>query len=91
MSVQRNTQSLATQPSKVKHELAPMIAANVFCATPEKHYNLRNCNDFRVHFERNVYHGTARISYPGSQIWDIGSTELKQVQSFISFKKSVRN
>ena len=53
-----------------------MITDNAFCATPEKHYNLRNYNDFRVLFERNVYHGTANISYSEPQIWDIGSIEL---------------
>lgn len=87
MSVHRNTQSLATQPSKVKHELAPMIAANVFCATPEKHYNLRNHNEFRVTFPRTVYCGTERIAYLRPKIWNFVPTEIKQGQSLNSFKK----
>ena len=42
---------------EVKNELAPMITAIVFCATPENDYNLRHHNDFRVPF---VYHSTEK-------------------------------
>ena len=67
-----------------------MITVKVFCPNPENHYNLRNHSDFRVPFARTVYHGTESISYLGPKIWDIVPAELKQNQSLISFKKSIR-
>ena len=39
---------------KVKNELAPMVAANVFTTIPENHYNLRNYNGFGSPFARTV-------------------------------------
>ena len=86
----RNIQSLAIEMYKVKNAIAPMITANVFCPNHENHYNLRNHSDFRVPFARTVYHGTESISYLGPKIWDIVPAELKQNQSFNSFKKSIR-
>ena len=77
----RNIQNLAIEMYKVKNELAPMITANVFTTIPEKHYNLRNYNGFRLPFARTVYHGTERISYLRPKIWDIVPTELKNAQA----------
>ena len=86
----RNIQNLAIEMYKVKSELDPMIAANVFTTIPENHYNLRNYNGFRLPFARAVYHGTESISYLGPKIWDIVPIELKNAQSLNSFKKSIR-
>ena len=75
---------------KVKNEIAPMITANVFTSMPENHYHLRHRSDFIVPFARTVYHGTESISCLGPKIWDIVPSELKEAQSFNSFKKSIR-
>ena len=69
------------------------FTANVFCTTPENHYNLSNHNDFRVPFARTVYHDTECISCLWPKIWDIIPTELvpgSLVQFLNSFKKSLR-
>ena len=55
-----------------------MITSTIFCATPEKHYNLRNHNEFRVTFPRTVYCGTERIAYLRPKIWNFVPTEIKQ-------------
>ena len=44
--------NLAIEMYKVKDELAPMIAANVFTTITENHYNLGNYNGFRLPFAR---------------------------------------
>ena len=67
-----------------------MITSTIFCATPEKHYNLRNHNEFRVTFPRTVYCGTERIAYLRPKIWNFVPTEIKQGQSLNSFKRSIR-
>ena len=59
----RNIQSLAIEMYKIKNELAPTITANIFCTTPQNHYNLRHHNDLRVSLARIIYSGTERISY----------------------------
>ena len=86
----RNIQNLAIEMYKVKNELAPMITANVFTKIPENHYNLHSYNDFRLPFARTVYHGTKNISYLGPKIWNIVTIELKNAQSFNSFKKFIK-
>ena len=75
---------------KIKNELAPTITANIFDTMPENHYNLRNYTDRRIPFARTVYHGTERISYLEPKIRDIVPIELKSLQWFKSFKKSIR-
>ena len=45
-----------------------MITANVFFATFENHFNIRNRNSFRLPFTRTVYHGTEGIPYLGPKI-----------------------
>ena len=57
---------------------------------PEKYYNLRNYNGFRLPLARTVYQGTESISYLGQKIWDIVPIELKNSQSLNSFKNSIR-
>ena len=67
-----------------------MITSTTFCATPEKHYNLRNHNEFRVTFPRTVYCGTERIAYLRPKIWNFVPTEIKQGQSLNGFTRSIR-
>ena len=86
----RNIQNLAIEMYKVKNELAVMITTNVFTTIPENHYKLLNYDGFRLPFARTVYHGTESISHLGPKVWDIVPTELKNVQSLSSFKKSIR-
>ena len=74
---------------KVKNQLVPMIIANAFTTVPENHY-LSNYNGFRFPFARTVYHGTESISYLGPKVWATVPIELKNAQSFNSFKKSIR-
>ena len=86
----RNIQSLAIEMYKIKNELAPTITANIFCTTPQNHYNLRHHNDFRVPLARTVYNDTESISYLGPKIWELLPAELKEDRSLSSFKKSIR-
>ena len=61
----------------VKHELTPMITADVFTTIPENHYNSCSYNGFRLPFARTVYHGSKSILYLGPKIWDNVPVELK--------------
>ena len=86
----RNMQNLAIKINNVKNELAPTITANVFTTITENHYNLLNYNGFRLPFARTVYHSTKSILYLGPKTWDTFLKELKNFQSFASFKKPKR-
>ena len=46
--------------------------------------------DYLLPFARTVYHGTKNISYLGPKIWNIVTIELKNAQSFNSFKKFIK-
>ena len=73
----------------IKNELTLMIIANVFTTIPENHYNLCSYNGFRLRFVRTVYHGTESVPYLGPKIWDNVPIDLRNAQSFYSFKKSI--
>ena len=58
--------------------LYPQQKHDVFSATSENHYNLRNHNDFGVSFSKTVYHNsTENISYLGPKLQDVVPTILK--------------
>ena len=47
-----------------------MITPNVSCAKPNNHCNL-NHSDFRIHFARNVFHGSESALHLKPKIWDM--------------------
>ena len=63
----------------------------LFACETECHYNVRQCNDFRISLIRTVYHGSESICFLGPKIWNILPDEIKQQSSLNSFKKSLKN
>ena len=58
----RNIQALATELCKIKNGLSPKVFTEIFTRETESHYNLRQCNDFKILSIRTVYHGSESIS-----------------------------
>lgn len=56
-------QSYATEMHEVKNESGSMITANVFCATPENHYNIRNHNAISVYQSKHLISRNKNMEY----------------------------
>ena len=84
----KNIQAFAIEIYKVKNDLAPGIASNNFCRQKQSQYNLRQQTHFGIPSVRSVYHGSESISCLGPRVWILIPPELKQLSSFISFRKS---
>ena len=76
---------------KIKNGLSPDFITEIFARKTESHYNLKQCNGFRIPSICTVYHGSESISFLGPKIWNILPDEFKAQISPNSFKKSVRN
>ena len=62
---------LAIELFKIKNGLSPEIFTEIIARETESHYNLRQCNDFRIPSTRRVYHGSKSISFLGPIVWSI--------------------
>ena len=87
----RNTQTLATEMFKVKHEMSPEIICDIFTQRINNHYNLRHIYHFETPFVRTAYNRTESVPYLGPKIWDIAPEEYKTLNSLNSFKESIKN
>ena len=86
----RNIQALAIEFYKTKDGLFPELFTEIFACETESHYNLRQCNDFRIPSIRTVYRGSESISFLAPKLWNILLDEIKQQTSLNSLKKSVK-
>ena len=67
----RNLQILATEMSKIKTDLSPLIVTELFEQRNEQHYNLRKNSQFTIPLIRIVYHGSESISFLEPKTWNI--------------------
>ena len=81
----RNLQVLATKLFKIPRVLSPEILREIFVFKASS-YNLRRNNNFEKRQVHSIYHGTESLSFLGPKIWDLVPVELKQSDSFDSFK-----
>ena len=71
-----NIQVLATELHKIKNELSPEIFTEIFTCETECHYNLRQCNDFRIPSIRTFYQSSDSISFLGPKIGNLLPDEI---------------
>ena len=87
---QRNLQVLATEMFKTHRGLSPEILGETFVSKTSSH-NLRRNDTFEKHKVNSVYHGTESSSFLGPKIWHLVLVELKQSETFYSFKLKINN
>ena len=86
----RSLQVLATEMLKFDRALSPEILKETFVSKTSS-YNLRRNNPFEKRQVHCVYHGTESLSFSGQRKWDLVPVELKQSESFYSFKLKIKN
>ena len=85
---ERNIQTLAIELYKVAYGISPKIMRLVFPTKPNVNYPWENI--FQTFNVRTVSWGTESLSHLGPKIWNIIPLELKKIQSYRKFKKSIR-
>ena len=86
----RNLQVLATEMFKIQRCLSPEILRETFVSKTSS-YNLRRNDTFEKRKVHSVYHGTESLSFLGPKTWDLVPVELKQSETFYSFKLRIKN
>ena len=83
----RNIQALAIEIFKVANGMPPVIMNEIFQLKEESHYNLRYTSNFAIQSIHSVYHGSESVSYLRPKIWELIPPVIRQIESFIGFKK----
>ena len=52
---------------------------------------MRNTSQFLVDTIHSVFNGSESVSYLGSKIWEQTPLEIKNIKSFVGFKKKLEN
>ena len=84
-----NIQTLAIELYKVYNNLSESFFSDLFTRNTNN-YNLRTTSDFLIPQINTVLKGSNSIRYFGPKIWNIIPHEIKYLNSFESFKKSIR-
>ena len=84
-----NIQTLAIELYEVYNNLSESIFSDLFTRNTNN-YNLRTTSDFLIPQINTVLKGSNSIQYFGSKIWNVIPPEIKYLNSFESFKKSIR-
>ena len=85
----RNIQTLMIEIYKMKNNLNPPIMDNMF-ERRNNTYNLRNFQEFATKRKRTVKMGLETLNYRSPQLWSILPENLRQINSLVQFKESVR-
>ena len=85
----RNIQALMIEIYKMKNNLNPPIMDNMF-ERRNNTYNLRNFQEFATKRKRTVKMGLETLNYRSPQLWSILPENLRQINSLVQFKESVR-
>ena len=70
--------------------MSPDIINKIFKLKEINHYNLRHPSQFILRSVRSVYNGTESVSYSGPETWEMISSEIKNIESFSSFKPKIK-
>ena len=62
----------------------------IFCEN-ERHYNLRNNNEFIQPKMRSVGNGTESVKYEGPQLWQILPQTIRDSGSLAQVKANIKN
>ena len=74
---------------KMKNNLNPSIMDNTF-ERRNNTYNLRNFEEFVTKRKRTVKMGLETLNYRSPQLWSILPENVRQINSLVQFKESVR-
>ena len=85
----RNIQTLMIEIHKMKNNLNPPIMDNMF-ERRNNTYNFRNFQEFATKRKRTVKMGLENLNYRSPQLWSILPENLRQINSLVQFKESVR-
>ena len=85
----RNIQTLMIEIYKMKNNLNPPIMDNMF-ERRNNTYNFRNFQEFAAKRKRTVKMGLETLNYRFPQLWSILLENLRQINSLVQFKESVR-
>ena len=85
----RNIQTLMAEIYKVKNNLNPPVMDFIF-ERRNNTYNLRNFQEFAMKRKRTVKMGLETLKYRSLQLWSILPENLKQINSPVQLKESIR-
>ena len=85
----RNIQTLMVEIYKIKNNLNPPVMDFIF-ERRNNTYNLRNFQEFAMKRKRTVKMGLETLKYRSPQLWSILPENLKQINSPVQLKESIR-
>ena len=85
----RNIQTLMAEIYKIKNNLNPPVMDFIF-ERRNNTYNLRNFQEFAMKRKRTVKMGLETLKYRPPQLWSILPENLKQINSPVQLKESIR-
>ena len=85
----RNIQTLMIEIYKMKNNLNPAIMDNMF-ERRNNTYNLRNFQELATKRKITVKMGLETLNYRSQQLWSVLPENLRQINSLVQFKESVR-
>ena len=85
----RNIQTLMAEIYKIKNNLNPPVMDFIF-ERRNNTYNLRNFQEFAMKRKRTVKMGLETLKYRSPQLWSILPENLKQINSPVQLKESIR-
>ena len=85
----RNIQTLMAEIYKIKNNLNPPVMDFIF-ERRNNTYNPRNFQEFAMKRKRTVKMGLETLKYRSPQLWSILPENLKQINSPVQLKESIR-
>ena len=85
----RNIQTLVIEIYKMKNNLNPPIM-DFILERWNSTYNLRNFQEFATKRKRTVKMATETLNYRSPQLWSILPENVRQINTLVQFKESVR-
>ena len=85
----KNIQTLMIEIYKMKNTLNPPVMGFMFERRNNK-YNLTNFQEFVTKRKRTGEMGLETLNYRSPQLWSILPENLRQINSLVQFKESVR-
>ena len=85
----KNVRALAVEMFKVSNNYSTSLMSGII----DKRNNIfdfRNPSEFARRNVQSVFNGTESISFLGPKIWDIVSSELKQLETANAFKREIK-
>ena len=85
-----NIQTLAIEMYKVLHNSSQTLFSNILKIRNNVAPSLRKCRQFIQPRVRTVLNGQNSIRYLGPAIWNLVPMEMKNAESLVDFKKTIK-